>query len=49
MPEDEVEEKFRGLSRHVMKPAQTDRLLAALWKVEDIVEAGEMVRFTVPI
>ena len=48
MSDAEVEAKFRGLAQNVLKPAQTDRLLDALWKVEDVVEAGEIVRLTVP-
>jgi 2-methylcitrate dehydratase len=43
----EVEAKFRGLAAAVLKPAQTDRLLAALWKLEDLADAGEIVRLTV--
>ena len=43
----EIEAKFRGLAQNVLKPAQTDRLLDALWKLEDLDDAGEIVRLTV--
>jgi 2-methylcitrate dehydratase len=47
MSDAEVEAKFRGLARNVLEPAQTDRLLEALWKIEDVADAGEIVRLTV--
>jgi 2-methylcitrate dehydratase len=47
MSDAEVEAKFRGLARNALNPAQTDRLLEALWKVEDMADAGEIVRLTV--
>jgi len=47
MSDAEVEAKFRGLARNVLKSAQTDRLLDALWKIEDVADAGEIVRLTV--
>ena len=47
MSDAEVEAKFRGLARNVLEPAQTDRLLEALWKVEDMADAGEIMRLTV--
>jgi 2-methylcitrate dehydratase len=43
----EIEAKFRALAAPVLATAQTDRLLAALWKVEDAADAGEIVRLTV--
>ncbi len=47
MSDAEVEAKFRGLAQNVLKPAQTDRLLDVLWKIEDMADAGEIVRLTV--
>ena len=47
MSDAEVEAKFRGLAQNVLKPAQTDRLLEALWKIEDVADAGEIVQLTV--
>src|SRR4029078_13596691 len=46
MSDAEVETKFRGLANSVMKDAQTDRLLEVLWKLNEVVDAGEMVRLT---
>lgn len=47
MSDAEVEAKFRGLARNVLKPERVDRLLDALWKFEDVADAGEIVRLTV--
>ena len=47
MSDAEVEAKFRGLAQNVLEPAQADRLLDALWKIEDAADAGEIVRLTV--
>jgi len=47
MSESEVEAKFRSLSGNVLAPTQTDRLLETLWRLEDVVDAGEIVRLTV--
>ncbi len=47
MSESEVEAKFRGLAQNALMPAQTDRLLEALWRLEDLADAGEIVRLTV--
>ena len=49
MSDEEVEAKFRGLAQDVLDPAQTSRLLSVLWKMEDVVDAGEILRLTVPI
>ena len=46
MSESEIEEKFRGLAAGVLAPAQTDRLLERLWKLEELPDAGEIVRLT---
>jgi 2-methylcitrate dehydratase len=47
MSESEVEAKFRKLSGNVLTSTQTDRLLETLWRLEDVVDAGEIVRLTV--
>ncbi|MBI4194354.1 MAG: MmgE/PrpD family protein [Betaproteobacteria bacterium] len=47
MSDGEVEAKFRGLAGHVLPPAQVDRLLERLWTLEDITDAGEVVRMTI--
>lgn len=46
MSDAEVEAKFRGLAKNVLEPAQADRLLEALWKIEHVADAGEIVRLT---
>lgn len=43
----ELEAKFRKLAANVLEPARTDRLLDKLWKMEDMPDAGEIVRLTV--
>jgi 2-methylcitrate dehydratase len=47
MSDVEVEAKFRKLASGVLQPAHSDRLLAALWKLEDAADAGEIIRLTV--
>ncbi|MBI1965344.1 MAG: MmgE/PrpD family protein [Betaproteobacteria bacterium] len=47
MSDAEVEMKFRGLAATALSTAQTDRLLERLWRVEDMADAGEIVRLTV--
>jgi hypothetical protein len=47
MSESEVEEKFRKLAANVLPISQTDRLLETLWRLEDVADAGELVRLTV--
>ena len=47
MSDAEVEAKFRSLAKVAMKPDAADRLLAALWKVETLKDAGEIIRLTV--
>jgi len=47
MSDAEIEAKFRGLAQNALKPEQTDRLLEALWEIEDVADAGEIVRLTV--
>jgi 2-methylcitrate dehydratase len=46
MSDAEVEAKFRKLAAAVLNPVQTDRLLEALWRLEDLPDAGEIVRLT---
>jgi len=48
MTDAEVEAKFRKLASGVLAPARTDALLAKLWKLEDLADAGEIVRATLP-
>jgi len=47
MSDNDVEAKFRLLAAKVLKPGQTDQLLERLWKLEDLTDAGEIVRLTV--
>ena len=47
LSDSEVEAKFRTLATPMLASAQTDRLLEALWKMEDVADAGEIVRLTV--
>ena len=47
MSDAEIEAKFRGLAQNALKPEQTGRLLDALWEIEDVADAGEIVRLTV--
>ncbi len=46
MTDAEVERKFQGLAAAVHSPGQTTRLLDALWHIEDLPDAGEIVRLT---
>ncbi|OGA44811.1 MAG: hypothetical protein A3G24_25935 [Betaproteobacteria bacterium RIFCSPLOWO2_12_FULL_62_13] len=46
MSEAEVEAKFRKLAKEVLATAQSDRLMERLWKLEDVTDAGEIVRLT---
>ena len=47
MSESEVEDKFRKLSTDVLPSSRTERLLETLWRLEDVGDAGEIVRLTV--
>ena len=47
MSDDEVEEKFRKLAQNALTPSQADRLLERLWKLDELADAGEIVRLTV--
>ena len=46
MTDAEVEAKFRKLAREVLDEGQTTRLLERLWRLEDLPDAGEIVRLT---
>ena len=47
MSDAEVEAKFRKLAGGVLPPDRTGRLLERLWKLENVADAGELVRLTV--
>jgi 2-methylcitrate dehydratase len=47
MSESEVEAKFRKLADKTLPRFRTDRLLESLWRLEDMRDAGEIVRLTV--
>ncbi len=47
MTDAEVEEKFRGLARKVLEPDPCDRLLAALWDLENVADVGDVLRLMV--
>ena len=42
-----IEKKFRTLAKKVLPDAKIDTLLARLWKLEDVMEAGEIPRLTI--
>ena len=46
MSDAEVETKFRKLASAVLDPRRTDRLLESLWRLEELPDAGEIVRLT---
>jgi 2-methylcitrate dehydratase len=48
MSEAEVEAKFRKLAPAVLNDAQANRLLEALWRLEELPDGGEIVRLTTP-
>jgi 2-methylcitrate dehydratase len=47
MSEAEIEAKFRPLAAGVLKPAQIDGLLAALWRLEEHADIHELMALTV--
>lgn len=47
MSESEVEAKFRKLAVKSLSRSGADRLLQSLWRLEDVRDAGEIVRLTV--
>jgi hypothetical protein len=46
MTDAEVEEKFRSLARRQLPAAQTNNLLRALWALDSLPQAGELVALT---
>ena len=46
MSDDEVEAKFRKLAAGVLSAPQTDRLVDTLWRLDELPDAGEIVRLT---
>jgi len=46
MSDGEVEAKFRKLAAGVLKPVEAGRLLDKLWKLDELPDAGEIVRLT---
>jgi 2-methylcitrate dehydratase len=48
MTDAEVEAKFRKLAGHVLAPAGIDALLDRLWHLEEVADAGDILRLTVP-
>lgn len=46
MSDADVEAKYHGLAASALTPAQSDRLLEALWGLENLPDAGEIVRLT---
>ena len=47
MSEAQVEAKFRKLADKTLSRSSADRLLESLWRLEDVHDAGEIVRLTV--
>ena len=46
MTESEIEAKFRPLAASLLQPAQTDQLLAALWRLEEQANVHELMTLT---
>lgn len=46
MTDGEVEAKFHKLAAGVLRPAEAERLLEKLWKLDELPDAGEIVRLT---
>ena len=46
MTQSEIEGKFRPLAAGVLQPAQTDRLLTALWRLEEQANVHELMTLT---
>jgi 2-methylcitrate dehydratase len=46
MSDAEIEAKHRKLARELLTDSQADRLLEALWRLEELPDAGEIVRLT---
>lgn len=47
MDDADIEKKFRTLAKKVLSDAQANHLLERLWKLEDMADAGEILRLTV--
>jgi 2-methylcitrate dehydratase len=47
MNDSEIEKKFRTLAKKVLPDARIDTMLARLWTLEDVADAGEIPRLTV--
>ena len=47
MDDADIEKKFRTLAKKVLPDAKTDALLQRLWQLEDVVDAGEVLKLTV--
>ncbi|MGZ5094159.1 MAG: MmgE/PrpD family protein [Burkholderiales bacterium] len=46
MTDTQVEAKFRKLAAGVLNEGQTDRLLQTLWRLEELEDAGDVIRLT---
>jgi len=46
MSETELEAKFRKLASQVLEPPRIERLLESLWRLDELEDAGELVRLT---
>ncbi len=46
MSDAEVETKFRSLAEKVQQQSRSDRLLETMWELENLVDAGDLVRLT---
>ena len=47
MDDTDIEKKFRTLARKVLPDTKIDELLARLWKLENISDAGEIPRWMI--
>ena len=47
MDDADIEKKFRTLARKVLPDAKIDMLLARLWRLDELADAGEILRLTV--
>jgi 2-methylcitrate dehydratase len=46
MSDNQIEAKFTKLSHEVLNDSQSSRLLETLWRLDDLSDAGEIVRLT---
>jgi 2-methylcitrate dehydratase len=49
MTDAEVEAKFRSTVEPRFGKAQADRILAACWKLDELKEAGDLIRLVGPV